>query len=371
VLTEKGFIGALSDEGIFRLLDTNKSVIGILALHVDDAIGGGTDELHKVMQKVGESLEIGSHERDNFVYKGLRVQTAVQRNGEFEITLDGDQYMESVRLMEGLEDLEDEDYLPASMMVDFRSCVGTASYVGMAFRPDMAVDASFLSRRRVSPRVKDAKAANVILQYGKDNRVVLRFRKGAHALVTYSDAGGLNKGREEKAQGGRLFCLTDDLGERVAAFIHWESKVIQRKTASSFAAETLSAVEAYSTAMWLVELWEELTGVCLKDKNSMLVDNQGLQTKIVNTKLPAQKRLRGDLAGLRQGLRQGEYKMKWVPDGSMLADPMTKGDIFTSPTERLNLKKLLLMALEHNNTFLKGVRTRTVQREDVSRYLVR
>jgi hypothetical protein len=60
-----------------------------------------------------------------------------------------------------------------------------------------------------------------------------------------------------------------------------------------------------------------------------------------------------------------------MPDGSMLADPMTKGDIFTPPTERLNLKKLLLMALEHNNTFLKGVRTRTVQREDVSRYLVR
>jgi hypothetical protein len=55
VLTEKGFIGALSDEGIFRLLDTNKSVIGILALHVDDAVGGGTDELHKVMQKVGEA----------------------------------------------------------------------------------------------------------------------------------------------------------------------------------------------------------------------------------------------------------------------------------------------------------------------------
>jgi hypothetical protein len=212
------------------------------------------------------------------VYKGLCVQTAVQRDGEFEVTLDGDQHMESVRLMEGLEDLEDEAYLPASMMVDFRSCVGTASYVGMAFCPDMAVDASFLSRRRVSPRVKDAKAANVILQYGKVNRVWLRFRKGAHALVTYSDAGGLNKGREEKAQGGRLFCRTDVLGENVAAFIHWESKLIQRKIMSSFAAETLSAVEAYSTAMWLV-LGEELTGVCLKDKNSMLVDNQGLQNE--------------------------------------------------------------------------------------------
>jgi hypothetical protein len=99
----------------------------------------------------------------------------VKRNGEFEVTLDGDEYMSSIHLMEALESLN--DLLPPNMMVDFRSCIGTASYVRMAFRPDMAVDASFLARRRNCPKVKDAKAANAIMQYGKDNRVVLRFRK--------------------------------------------------------------------------------------------------------------------------------------------------------------------------------------------------
>jgi hypothetical protein len=62
--------------------------------------------------------------------------------------------------------------------------------------------------------------------------------------------------------------------------------------------------------------------------------------------------------------------MKWVPDGSMLADPVSKGDIFTPPTERLNLKTLHLMALERNNRLPKGVRTRTGQREGVSKCLV-
>jgi hypothetical protein len=112
--------------------------------------------------------------------------------------------------------------------------------------------------------------------------------------------------------------------------------------------------------MWLFELWEELTGACLRGSKYLLIDNRGLQNKIVNTKLPAEKRLRGDLAGLRPGLRRGEYKMKCVPDGSMMADPLTKCDVYISSFERLKFKKNILMSLWHSNTFIKNVTTRTV-----------
>lgn len=40
---------------------------GILALHVDDTIGGDTDEFHKVMTTVHEALEIGAHEKDTLL----------------------------------------------------------------------------------------------------------------------------------------------------------------------------------------------------------------------------------------------------------------------------------------------------------------
>jgi Reverse transcriptase (RNA-dependent DNA polymerase) len=63
VLQEEGFHCALNDEGIFRLIDRDDgAVVDILALHVDNAIGGGTKEFHGVMSKVGEVSEIGSHE---------------------------------------------------------------------------------------------------------------------------------------------------------------------------------------------------------------------------------------------------------------------------------------------------------------------
>lgn len=69
-----------------------------LALHVDDAIGGGTHALTSVMKKVSEKLPIGSRSSADarakgLFCKGLRVQIVGQNTGaltgNFEILLDG------------------------------------------------------------------------------------------------------------------------------------------------------------------------------------------------------------------------------------------------------------------------------------------
>jgi hypothetical protein len=69
-----GLTTATTDEGLF-IMTSDEQVVGVLALHVDDAIGGGTEECHDVMAKIGEVLAVGSHETSNFRYKGLRVST--------------------------------------------------------------------------------------------------------------------------------------------------------------------------------------------------------------------------------------------------------------------------------------------------------
>jgi hypothetical protein len=72
---------------------------------------------------------------------------------------------------------------------------------------------------------------------------------------------------------------------------------------SSSASEVLSAVEGYDATMWLVALWEEISG---QDLDALLVtDSESLQQKAVWTALPTNKRLRIDMALLRQGLRRG------------------------------------------------------------------
>jgi Reverse transcriptase (RNA-dependent DNA polymerase) len=70
-----GLTTATTDEGLL-IMTSGEQVVGILALHVDDAIGGGTEEFHGVMAKIGETLAVGSHDTSNVRYKGLRVFTA-------------------------------------------------------------------------------------------------------------------------------------------------------------------------------------------------------------------------------------------------------------------------------------------------------
>jgi hypothetical protein len=45
---------------------SGEQVVGVLALHVDDAIGGGTEEFHGLMANIGESLAVGSHDTSSF-----------------------------------------------------------------------------------------------------------------------------------------------------------------------------------------------------------------------------------------------------------------------------------------------------------------
>jgi Reverse transcriptase (RNA-dependent DNA polymerase) len=111
VFRASGLTTATTDEGLL-IMTSGEQVVGVLALHVDDAIGGGTEEFHGVMLKIGKTLAVGSHETSNFRYKGLRVSTVFKDElTVFEINVDGDDYLASCRTM-NVPLGEDTDLLP-------------------------------------------------------------------------------------------------------------------------------------------------------------------------------------------------------------------------------------------------------------------
>jgi hypothetical protein len=79
-----------------------------------------------------------------------------------------------------------------------------------------------------------------------------------------------------------------------------------------------------------------------------------------------EKRLRIDMAPLRQGLRLGEYGLVWAGSSSNLANPLTEGPRCISPT--VSVKLPLLRVLEMNCTHLDTVPTRIKTWADVSNY---
>jgi hypothetical protein len=59
VCRASGMTTATTDEGLL-IMTSGEQVVGVLALHVNDSIGGGTGEFHGVMAKIGKTLAVGS-----------------------------------------------------------------------------------------------------------------------------------------------------------------------------------------------------------------------------------------------------------------------------------------------------------------------
>jgi hypothetical protein len=138
--------------------------------------------------------------------------------------VDGDEYLDSAIEL-SLPKRSSSENLAPSAIADFRSVVGCFGYIASAFRPDLSMDPSLLSRDFVAPTIKDAGKANATLAWAKTNRYPLVFRKGAEQLTIFYDSAGPN---EEGTQGGRICALTDVTGHRVASWIYWESRKVKR-----------------------------------------------------------------------------------------------------------------------------------------------
>jgi hypothetical protein len=119
-------------------MTSGEQVVGVLALHAYDAIGGRMEELHGVTAKIGEPLAVGSHEVSNVRCKGLRLSTVFKKEKTvFEINVHGDEYLASYRTMD-VPLGEDTDLLPQQSMTDYRSVVGTIGYASSELRADLA-----------------------------------------------------------------------------------------------------------------------------------------------------------------------------------------------------------------------------------------
>ena len=144
---------------------------------------------------------------------------------------------------------------------------------------------------------------------------------------------------------------------------------MRRVCQASITGETLSAGEGHETGIWVKQIWKELTGKEIDIR--IVVDSEGLSTNCKTTRLPTQRRLRIDLACLRQGLKRGEFVLTRVPSGANLSDPLTKARVkevsgIVPPCDKM--KRALLLALRTNRTPLSGCRSITKTQADACRY---
>lgn len=189
-----------------------------------------------------------------------------------------------------------------------------------------------------NPRISDLKTAQKLFRRLKatgDTKLeyIDVTGSGGTCLMMFSDASNHNLKDEdgEKTQSQAGWILVEaEISENNRMSIHpkanilgWRSYKVKRTCRSSFAAETISAVEAADSLIFTEFLKEELTGEPVK--KNVVVDSMNLKdhTCQFNNNL-AERRLKIDMYSLKENVQNGEFQILWVDGQENIADAMTK-----------------------------------------------
>ena len=206
-----------------------------------------------------------------------------------------------------------------------RSLVGQANWIASQTRPDISYDVLELSMcLSRQPEVRHLIQANKLVRKIKANDFALKFSKidsdEELKLVVYADASHANLPDGASSTAGHLVFIA---GGDKASVLSWRSSKIKRVVRSSTAAESLALSDALDDALFLREMIGELIGKKLQIHAN--IDNNNLHTLIHSTTSITEKRLRIEIAAVKEMIEKQEVaSVNWVKSDDQLANCLTK-----------------------------------------------
>ncbi|KAK4327467.1 hypothetical protein Pmani_002131 [Petrolisthes manimaculis] len=305
---------------------------GVLLMHVDDFIWGGTRAFeNKVVAKIRSEFQVGQQCSGAFKYIGLQVT-----QDDDGITISQSQYLKNVKpvpinITRACNKLEDCN---KTEQENLRSLVGQIGWMSTNTRPDVSYDVLNMSCVLNHPKVENVIQANKCLRRLEIVDSCLRFPHLGDLsnvkLIVFSDASHASLPDGYSSAGGFIIFLVGENGKSCP--FAWEAKKIRRVVKSTLAAETLAASDAVDMCYFLGTVLSEIL-FHVNDKNVIpicsYVDNHSLVENVHSTKNVSEKRLRIDLAALKELVQEGHVMLKWVKSNVQLADCLTKKGVNT------------------------------------------
>ena len=327
-LLKLGCIQLLVDPTMFFWYRNNK-MCGLFLMHVDDFIWGGTSEFETfVINRIRSKFEIGKQCSTIFKYIGLEIH---QDNTG--ITLDQKSYIETVNpiILPRNKLSKKNDNLNKDESDQLRCLVGQLNWLCTQTRPDICHEVLELSSALKHPVINDILMANKCLRKVKMEECSIRFPFLGDInnlkLISFSDASHANLSDGYSSGGGYIIFLVNDQGKSCP--LSWCSKKIRRVVHSTLAAETLALVQAVDVSYYLSYILSEIM-LGKKIDINCYIDNKSLWENVHSTKCVSEKRLRIDLACLKQMLERNELSsIKWVTSSNQLSDCFTKRGVCT------------------------------------------
>jgi hypothetical protein len=161
-----------------------------------------------------------------------------------------------------------------------------------------------------------------VTRKAKNQSIPIKFNKlemPMH-LLAYCDASYANL-PNGSSQGGYIIFLADK--NRNVSPVSWSSRKLRRVCKSTEAAETMAMLDTIDTCVWIGTILEEICSGLI-ETTVIRTDNRSLYDAVHATTAVEEKRLRVELAAIRESIRKAEIKVEWIPKSMQLADCLTK-----------------------------------------------
>ena len=218
VLKELGGKTLVGDES-FLYFHKDGVLVGLIALHVDDFQGTGTDAFFQdVMDKICIKFKISKRERGNFKYTGVNV-----RNNGGEIIIDQHDYAESLEEIVIDPKADNKQPLSKDEYKQFRGATGKLNWLAEMTRPDLSYDCLNLSCHTKSATIADMKDANKAIRKAKSSPGYIKYGRIGNLsnlkVLGISDASYLKQEEKTKSVMGRMIFLSSLEEDREAPII--------------------------------------------------------------------------------------------------------------------------------------------------------
>jgi transposase InsO family protein len=328
VLKELGATISAYDNALFLWHDEKSLLIGLLACHVDDFTFCGNEKFQTIIRKLKDYLKIKEHHSGSFKYLGLNVSQSDQG-----VQVDQDLYIPSICPIEIAPHQKSRrnDELNIDERKELKRLSGQMMWVTSQTRPDISFETCTMSNTGKHPTVKMLHDANKGVSKLKSKSVTLKFPNLGNAddlkVVTYCDA--TYASLQDGSSHGGFMVFVKGINDKVAP-ICWQSKKLSRVTKSPLASETLALCEAADAAFLVSTMLQEIFKMSSLPPIECVTDNGSLYDTLQTTNIISDRRLRVDIARLRELVKNKEIDVSWIRGKGQLADSLTKFGASTS-----------------------------------------
>ena len=298
---------------------------GMICCHVDDFLHGGDEYFELLMKKIRERFCAGKVEKKLFKYIGFKV-----KQFDNKVILDHSEYIDKMKteILNPKRASAKHELLNAEEQTTYRQLIGQLNWAVQGSRPDIAFEMIKMSTKLKQGKVEDLTRASKKISRLKDIQSFMTFPRLTSLedlkIVVFTDAslGNINNGAG--STGAFIVWLMDNTGQ--CCPIAWNAHKIKRVVRSTLAAETLSLEEGLEAGFYYREMLENIFGLEPRTiKIEAYVDNKSVIEAILSTRLVDDKRLRVDIAAIKELIQLHDVnRIQWVPGHLQLANPMTK-----------------------------------------------